>query len=36
MLVAPNWGKRNSEVIQFITNKLEENDTWQGKFFKKM
>jgi radical SAM protein (TIGR01212 family) len=34
MLVAPNWGKRNSEVVRFITNKLEENDTWQGKKFK--
>jgi len=34
MLVAPNWGKRNSEVIRFITNKLEEKDTWHGKFYK--
>jgi radical SAM protein (TIGR01212 family) len=36
MLVAPKWGKRNSEVIRFIANKLEKNNTWQGKFFGKM
>jgi radical SAM protein (TIGR01212 family) len=36
MLVAPKWGKRNSEVIRFITNKLEEKDTWQGKFYKEL
>jgi radical SAM protein (TIGR01212 family) len=36
MLVAPKWGKRNSEVVRFITNKLEENDTWQGKFYHKL
>ena len=35
MLVAPNWGKRNTEVIKFITNALEEKDTWQGKFYQK-
>lgn len=33
MLVAPKWGKRNSEVIRFITSKLDEKDTWQGKFY---
>jgi radical SAM protein (TIGR01212 family) len=36
MLVAPNWGKRNTEVIQFITNELLKKDTWQGKFYQKM
>ncbi len=36
MLVAPNWGKRNTEVIQFITNELKKKDTWQGKFYQKM
>ncbi len=36
MLVAPKWGKRNSEVIRFITSKLDEKDTWQGKFYEKM
>lgn len=35
MLVAPNWGKRNAEVIQFITNELKKKDTWQGKFYQK-
>ena len=34
MLVAPKWGKRNSEVIRFIMNTLDEKDTWQGKFYK--
>jgi radical SAM protein (TIGR01212 family) len=33
MLIAPKWGKRNSEVIRFITTKLDELDTWQGKFY---
>jgi radical SAM protein (TIGR01212 family) len=36
MLVAPKWGKRNSEVIRFITNKLEEKDTWQGKYYNEL
>jgi radical SAM protein (TIGR01212 family) len=31
VLVAPKWGKRNSEVITFITNELEKRNTWQGK-----
>jgi radical SAM superfamily enzyme len=34
MLVAPKWGKRNSEVLRFINNKLEAKDTWQGKYYK--
>jgi len=34
LLVAPKWGKRNSEVIKFITDELETRDTWQGKFYK--
>jgi radical SAM protein (TIGR01212 family) len=34
MLVAPKWGKRNSEVLRFIHNKLEAKDTWQGKYYK--
>ena len=33
ILVAPNWGKRNSEVVKFITNELERRDTWQGKYY---
>jgi radical SAM protein (TIGR01212 family) len=33
MLVAPKWGKRNSEVMRFITSKLEDEDTWQGKLY---
>lgn len=35
MLVAPKWGKRNSEVITFITNELEKRNTWQGKKYVK-
>jgi radical SAM protein (TIGR01212 family) len=33
ILIAPKWGKRNSEILQRIDNEFKERDTWQGKFF---
>lgn len=35
VLVAPKWGKRNSEILQAIDTELEKRDTWQGKLSKK-
>ena len=34
MLVAPKWGKRNTELIRYIEKGMEKNDTWQGKYFR--
>ena len=36
ILVAPNWGKRNSEVIKFITNELEKRGSFQGIYYQKV
>lgn len=36
MLLAPNWGKRNAEVIQYIDAQFEKRDTWQGKYYHKL
>ena len=35
ILVAPTWGKRNSDVVKFITGELEKRNTWQGKNYLK-
>lgn len=33
-LAGPGWGLiRNDEILQKIEKKLEERDTWQGKFY---
>ncbi len=32
-LVAPKWGKRNSEILQAIDKELKKRDTWQGKLY---
>jgi radical SAM protein (TIGR01212 family) len=34
LLIAPRWGKRNSEILQAIKIELEHRDTWQGKYYK--
>ena len=34
-LIAPRWGKRNSEALQRIERELIKRDTWQGKFYVK-
>jgi hypothetical protein len=33
MLVAPKWGIRYPEMLQAIDERLETDDTWQGKFY---
>lgn len=33
MLVAPNWGKRNTELLRYIEKGMEKKDTWQGKYY---
>jgi radical SAM superfamily enzyme len=35
VLLAPRWGKRNTEVLHYIHKEFEKRDTWQGKFYKK-
>ncbi|MDR1414632.1 MAG: TIGR01212 family radical SAM protein [Odoribacteraceae bacterium] len=33
MLVAPRWGVKNFEFTAMLERRLEERDTWQGRFF---
>ncbi len=33
ILLAPKWGKRNSEAIQALERVLNRRDTWQGKIY---
>lgn len=33
MLIAPNWGIKNFEIVSRIEKRLKERDTWQGKLF---
>jgi hypothetical protein len=33
LLLAPDWGLKNFEFIDKIEKKLEERDTWQGRYF---
>jgi len=35
ILLAPKWGKRNSEILLAIDTELEKRDTWQGKQYQK-
>lgn len=34
VMLAPHWGKRNSELLADIDAELERRDSWQGKFYK--
>jgi hypothetical protein len=35
-LVSPSWGKiRNDQILTRIEKRLEEKDSWQGKFYQK-
>jgi radical SAM protein (TIGR01212 family) len=34
-LIAPRWGKRNSEALQKIEQELIRRDTWQGRLYEK-
>lgn len=37
LLIAPKWGGlKNFEVVAKIEKRLEEKDTWQGKFYKSL
>jgi uncharacterized protein len=33
MLIAPNWGLKNFEVMQMVEKVLAERDTWQGRVY---
>ena len=33
-LIAPKWGVKNFEFVANLDKRLEELDTWQGKFYK--
>jgi len=34
VLIAPHWGMRTSQLLQQLDRRMEEEDTWQGKYFK--
>jgi hypothetical protein len=34
MLIAPQWGIRNSELLQILEDELVRRNTWQGKFYR--
>ena len=33
ILIAPKWGKRNTEVLRYIDKELERQNTWQGRYY---
>ena len=33
LLVAPDWGIKNYELVDKVKKRMRERDTWQGKFF---
>jgi radical SAM protein (TIGR01212 family) len=35
VLIAPHWGKRNSELLQLLDKRLIEKDSWQGRLYNK-
>ena len=34
LLVAPDWGLKNHELVEIIKRRMRERDTWQGKLYK--
>lgn len=34
LLIAPDWGLKNFEFVHKIEKRMEERDTWQGRFYK--
>jgi len=34
VLLAPHWGMRVSQLLQILDRRLEEEDSWQGKFYR--
>ena len=35
MVIAPKWGLKNFEFVAKVEKRLEERNTWQGKYFDK-
>ena len=33
LLIAPDWGLKNYELVEKIKRRMRERDTWQGKFY---
>ena len=33
LLIAPDWGLKNHELVDKIKRRMRERDTWQGKFY---
>ena len=33
LLIAPDWGMKNYEFTERLKRRLEERDTWQGKYY---
>jgi radical SAM superfamily enzyme len=31
LLIAPDWGLKNHELIEIVKRRMRERDTWQGK-----
>ncbi len=36
LLIAPNWGLKNFEVMQMVEKELAERDTWQGRLYEEI
>ena len=34
LLIAPDWGIKNHEIVEKVKRLMRERDTWQGKFYK--
>jgi len=36
LLIAPNWGLKNFEMMHLIEKKIATENMWQGKFYKEL
>jgi radical SAM superfamily enzyme len=34
LLIAPDWGIKNHEIVEKVKRLMRERDTWQGKFYR--
>ena len=35
LLIAPDWGVKNYELVDKIKSRMRERDTWQGRLYRK-
>ena len=33
LLIAPDWGIKNYELVEMVKRRMRERDTWQGRLF---